>query len=213
MNATAWVVRYVRTAAPAPEALDTAAGQLARFHRARSAGRAPAALTALAAGSTDPLWTASESGAAAAVAGDPELTWTAVCAAAVALADGVRATTAVAVGHEVADRVAAALGPTHSAAGWDVRATAGQLGACAAAGRLCDLDEDTLRHAVGLCATQAAGLTAAAGTDAEALALGKAAANAVEAVLLAQCGFTSSAEPLEGRRGLFAVMSSGTGWR
>jgi 2-methylcitrate dehydratase PrpD len=216
VNATEWTVRFVRAAAPDPAAVATATEQLARFHRARAAGAAPAALTDLAAGSDDPFWTAWASGAAAAAA-NPGLTWIAVCAAASALADDERAVPAIAVGGQVANRVAAALGAAHTATGWDVRATAGGIGAGAATGHLCGLDQDALRDAIGLCATQAAGLTCSAGTDAEVLQVGKAAANAVEAALLGQCGFTAPAEPLEGRRGLFALMSSGaergTGWR
>jgi hypothetical protein len=215
VNATEWIVRFVRSAEPDTAAVAAAAEQLARFHRARATGRAPAALTDLVAGSDDPRCTAWLSGAAAAA--DPELTWVAVCAAAAALADGERAATAVAIGYQVADRVATALGPAHQAAGWDVRTTAGVIGAGAAAGWLSGLDGNALRDALGLCATQAAGLASSAGTDAEALQLGQAAGNAVEAALLGQCGFSSSAEPLEGRRGMFALMSTGpecgTGWR
>jgi 2-methylcitrate dehydratase PrpD len=209
MNATEWVVQFVRGADPGAAALTAAAEQLRRFERARETAPAPAALTALGQGSDDPLWTAWLTGAAAAGAEDPGLTWVAVCAAATALADDDRAVRAIALGYEVATRVAAALGAAHTARGWDVRATAGAIGATAAAGSLCDLDEHALRDALGLCATQAAGLISSAGTDAEAVQLGKAAANAVEAALLAGCGFTSSAEPLEGRRGLFALMSAG----
>lgn len=209
MNATDLIVHCVRSSTPTPEAVAMAAEQLDRFRRARDTGQPPASLAAIAATEKDPLWTAWLS--AATVAGvDPSLPWIAVCAAAAALAEGERAATAVAIGTEVADRVAAVLGPTHTAAGWDVRATAGVVGAGAAAGWLCGLDDDALRAAIGLCATQAAGTTAAAGTDAEALQLGKAAANAVEAALLGQCGFTSAAEPLEGRRGMFALMSTGS---
>jgi 2-methylcitrate dehydratase PrpD len=58
---------------------------------------------------------------------------------------------------------------------------------------------------VGVCATQAAGLRAAVGTEAGPLQAGKAAFNAVEAALLAREGFTGPAEPLDGRRGLFAL--------
>ena len=209
MNATAWIVRTVREAAPDPAAVTAAAEQLARFRQARAAGRAPEALTRLAAASTDPAWAAWESGAAAAAAAGAALTWIPVCAAVTALGHDDRAATAVALGYRVAERVVRDLGPAHTAAGWDVRATAGTIGAGAAVAWLCDLDEDALRDTLGLCATQACGPAVSAGTDAEPLQLGKAAANAVEAALLAGCGFTSSAEPLEGRRGMFAVMGSG----
>jgi 2-methylcitrate dehydratase PrpD len=208
MNVTEWITQFVRDATPDAAALTEAAEQLARFHRARAAGAPPAALNRLAADSGDPMWTAWVCGATAAAAG-PERTWVAVCAAATALGESEHAVPAVAIGSQVADRVAEALGPMHTAAGWDVRATAGGIGAVAAAGWLYGLDQDALRHALGLCATQAAGLACVEGTDAGALQVGKAAANAIEAALLGQCGFTSSAEPLGGRRGLFALMTTG----
>ena len=47
-----------------------------------------------------------------------------------------------------------------------------------------------------------------AGTDAALLQVGKAAFNAVEAAQLAGLGFTSSREPLDGRRALFPLFSS-----
>jgi 2-methylcitrate dehydratase PrpD len=69
------------------------------------------------------------------------------------------------------------------------------------------LPEDQLRHALGIAATQAAGLRAADATDAGPLQAGKAAFNAVEAAFLAQAGFTSSRDPLAGRRGLLALLA------
>jgi len=82
---------------------------------------------------------------------------------------------------------------------------AGAVGAGLAAGVMLRLPDDRLRAALGVCATQAAGLRAAAGTEAGPLQAGKAAFNAVEAALLAREGFTAPAEPLDGRRGLFAL--------
>ena len=79
------------------------------------------------------------------------------------------------------------------------------VGAGLAAGVMLGLPEAELRNALSLCATQAAGLRAAAGTDAGPLQAGKAAFNAVEAALLARAGFTGATEPLDGRRGLFAL--------
>jgi 2-methylcitrate dehydratase PrpD len=70
------------------------------------------------------------------------------------------------------------------------------------------LAEPQLRAAIGIAATQAAGLTVAEGTDAWPLQAGKAAFNAVEAARLAQAGFTSSSQPLEGRRGLYALFGA-----
>jgi 2-methylcitrate dehydratase PrpD len=212
MQATARVVEFARTATPPPDALAAAADQLDRFRAASATGAGSAAavaLTGIAGGNDDPLWMSWISGTAAASAADDSVAWVAVCAAADAVGeDDARTVAATAVGYEVAERVAEALGSTHQEAGWSVRATAGVIGAGAAAGRLMGLSESALRDTIGLCATQAAGLRGAAGTDAEVLQVGKAAGNAVEAALLGANGFTSAAEPLAGRRGMFALMST-----
>jgi hypothetical protein len=137
----------------------------------------------------------------------------AVCVAALAVTEARAATAsgigdAIAIGLEVSARVSAALGPAHRAAGWCPDTTAGVIGAGAAAGRVLGLSPRQLAHTLGICATQAAGLAAAASTPAGHLQEGKAAANAVEAAFLAEAGFTSSTAPLAGRRGLLALMSS-----
>jgi hypothetical protein len=89
--------------------------------------------------------------------------------------------------------------------GWSSGTVAAAIGAGVTAGLLLGLTEPQLRAAVGICATQAAGLATAEGTPAFALQVGKAAFNAVEAALLARSGFTGPGEPLDGRRGLFAL--------
>jgi 2-methylcitrate dehydratase PrpD len=89
--------------------------------------------------------------------------------------------------------------------GWSSGTVAAVVGAGVTAGLLLGLTPPQLRAAIGICATQAAGLRAAAGTDAFALQVGKAAFNGVEAALLARAGLTAPAEPLDGRRGLFAL--------
>lgn len=124
----------------------------------------------------------------------------AVCAAATALGDDCSA--AVAAGVAAAALVESRLpGET----GWSVPAISAVIGAGVAAGVMMRLPEPVLRHALGICATQAAGLRAAAGTDAGQLQAGKAAFNAVEAAQLAGLGFTSSPDPLDGRRALLAL--------
>jgi 2-methylcitrate dehydratase PrpD len=144
--------------------------------------------------------------AAAAMAGTVALdTETAiVCAAAAALGDN--CAEPVAIGLDVTGLVAAGL-PDAAARGWSVPVISAAVGATVAAGLMLGLPEPQLRAAIGIAATQAAGLAAAEGTDAAALQAGKAAFNAVEAAQLAAAGFTSSAQPLEGRRGLYAVFS------
>jgi hypothetical protein len=133
---------------------------------------------------------------------DPAVT-TVVCAAASALGDD--CSVAVAAGLAAATLTGAGLA---TAAGWSVPVVSAAIGAGLAAGLMLSLPEAQLRSALGICATQAAGLRAAAGTDAAPLQAGKAAFNAVEAAQLARLGFTSSREPLDGRRALFPLMSS-----
>ena len=110
---------------------------------------------------------------------------------------------ALAVGREVAARLTRAL--TFDPA-WDAAAVASGIGAAAAAARAAGLDPVSAQHAIGLAATQAASLGVVTGTPAAALGCGKAAADAVEAALLARHGFTAASASLEGRRGLAAVM-------
>ena len=126
-----------------------------------------------------------------------------VCAAATALGDDCSA--AVAAGLQAAALTAAGLA---TAVGWSVPVVSAAVGAGLAAGLMLGLPEAPLRSALGICATQAAGLRAAAGTDAAPLQAGKAAFNAVEAAQLARLGFTSSREPLDGRRALFSLFRS-----
>ncbi len=89
--------------------------------------------------------------------------------------------------------------------GWSPGTVAAVIGAGVTAGLLLGLTQPELRAAVGISATQACGLAAAAGTPAFALQVGKAAFNGVEAARLARAGLTAPDEPLDGRRGLFAL--------
>jgi 2-methylcitrate dehydratase PrpD len=116
---------------------------------------------------------------------------------------------AIAVGSAVADAVAAALDSTSVADRWSRQSVAGVVGAGAALGRLMKFDDDRLRHLLGLCATQAAGLRALDATETGTMQIRKAAADAVEAAQLVAHGFTSSAAGLDGRRGLLALMAPG----
>lgn len=141
--------------------------------------------------------------------------WTAVTATVDALQDvsnEAEVPAAIAVGTAVAEQVAAALRSAEAAARWSHRNVAGLIGAGAAAGRLLRLDETALRHLIGLCATQAAGLASADGTDVGTIQTAKSAADAVEAAILARHGFTSSADGMSGRRGLFGVLAPEAEW-
>jgi hypothetical protein len=137
--------------------------------------------------------------------GDAPIVAAALAASALAGRGETDAIEAIAIGREVAARLEGAL--TLDAPRDAVAAIAG-IAAAAAAARAARLDADAARHAIGLAATQAAGLSVVEGTQAAALACGKAAADAVEGALLARHGFTAASASLEGRRGLAALMGS-----
>ncbi|MPZ87737.1 MAG: MmgE/PrpD family protein [Nitriliruptorales bacterium] len=130
-----------------------------------------------------------------------------LAAAAHAEATGADAMAALVAGVEVALRVGNGVCPEHFDLGWHLTGTAGHIGAAAAASRAFGLDPDSTRVALALGATQAAGLTAANGSMTKGFHPGKAAADGVEAALLAQQGYTGPAEPIEGRRGFANVAS------
>ncbi|MGV9797026.1 MmgE/PrpD family protein [Mycobacterium sp. NPDC003449] len=212
MTVTDELVRFIGTAAPPPAALAEAGNQLREIRRlVRISG--DAVKDAYPAGpptATNRAWRTAITAAGA----DG---WPAVGAAVVALHRGSTTATAdaqaaTAIGTAVADQLRTALRSTTSAERWSHRSVASVLGAGAGAGRLLRLDEAQLRHLLGLCATQAAGLADADETGTGTLQLAKAAADAVEAAVLARHGFTSSVDGLGGRRGLFEVLAPGAVW-
>jgi 2-methylcitrate dehydratase PrpD len=169
--------------------------------------------------SRNPAWTAWLTGAAAAAAageaGENSKTapvhhaWLAVFAAGLALSGSPERLPAGMTVHAAVDAgmSAAALVETglDDWGGWSPGTVAATIGAGVTAGLLLGLTGPRLRAAIGICATQASGLAAAEGTQALALQVGKAAFNGVEAAMLARAGLTAPAEPLDGRRGLFAL--------
>lgn len=114
---------------------------------------------------------------------------------------------AVAVGVEAGTRVLAALDSDEYRARWNVASSIGVLGATLAVARLIKLDAARTQHALGVAATQAAGLARNAGKAMEAIEIGKAAADAIESALIAKHGFTSAVASIDGRRGLAALMA------
>jgi hypothetical protein len=144
----------------------------------------------------------------AAPSGAPAVGVEAADAAGVTAAVGAGVTAAVGAGVRAAALVESRLVSLTDPGGWSLPAVSAVIGAGLAAGLMLGLTPAQLRCTLGICATQAAGLHAADGTDAGPLQAGKAAFNAVEAAKLAELGFTSSGEPLDGRRALFALFSA-----
>jgi 2-methylcitrate dehydratase PrpD len=111
-------------------------------------------------------------------------------------------------GYELAARVSNALYPEHYDAGWHMTGTTGPLASATVAIRLLGLEGVTATHCLSIAATQAAGHREQFGTMTKPFHAGHAAQAGVWAGLLAAGGFTGAPDPLQGRRGMFAVMSS-----
>lgn len=105
------------------------------------------------------------------------------------------------IGSEVCCHVGQWLGRSHYQAGFHQTATAGTFGATAAACRLLDMTQEQTLHALGLAATRASGLTSQFGTMSKPYHAGMAAANGVEAALLAARGFSARPDGIECLRG------------
>lgn len=110
-------------------------------------------------------------------------------------------------GAEGAIRIGRVLGAAHYNRGFHQTATAGAFGATMAAGRLAGLDADTMRRALGLCATRASGLKSQFGTMGKPLNAGLAASNGVEAVQLAMLGLSTASDGIFGPQGFVGTHS------
>lgn len=112
------------------------------------------------------------------------------------------------LGFEAESRIGNSVYPSHYDVGWHITGTAGVFGAAVAIGKLIGLSERQMIWAIGLAATQAAGLREMFGSMAKSLHPGRAAQNGYASALLAQAGFTSGERGLEGPRGFAAVQAA-----
>lgn len=111
------------------------------------------------------------------------------------------------LGVEVECRIGKAVYPSHYERGFHITGTAGVFGAAAAAGRLLDLDEQRMVWALGIAATQSAGLKEMFGTMCKPFHPGSAGQNGLKAAFLASRGYTSSNAALEAPEGFMFTYS------
>lgn len=116
--------------------------------------------------------------------------------------------TAFVAGYEFACRVGCLVEPAHYANGFHATATIGSLGAAVACSHLLGLGLPHACEAVGLAATQAAGMKAMFGTMTKPLHAGLAAQGGLRAALLARRGLSSRADVLECHQGFAALHGS-----
>ena len=113
---------------------------------------------------------------------------------------------ALVLGNEVQGRIGLAMSPSHYNRGWHITSTCGVFGAATAIGKLAGLDERQLVWALGIAATQSAGLCECLGTPAKSVSVGNAARNGLWSALLSEKGCDGPAEPLAGVQGFYHAL-------
>jgi 2-methylcitrate dehydratase PrpD len=134
-----------------------------------------------------------------------------VAAAALALAEerelsGAQLLHAVILGVEVACRIGNAVSPGHYARGMHITATCGVFGAAAASAKLLNLGAEGIWSALGIAASQSAGIVENLPTAAKNVAVGNAARNGLLAALLAGEGYSAAPAAIEGPFGWAKAM-------
>jgi 2-methylcitrate dehydratase PrpD len=105
------------------------------------------------------------------------------------------------LGAEVECRIGNGVSPGHYARGWHITATCGVFGAAAASAKLLGLSSNQTAHALGIAASQSAGLVENLPTAAKNIGVGNAARNGLFAALMAQGGYEAAPTALEGPLG------------
>lgn len=126
-------------------------------------------------------------------------------------ADGRQLLASIAIGAEIAVRVAAGINyPVAGKLGWHMPGIVGPFGAAASVGRLLGLDALQMRNAFGLAGSQSAGTWASWGTPTVKFHQARGGASGLIAALLAAQDFKSSAEILAHKDGgILAAYSDG----
>lgn len=112
-------------------------------------------------------------------------------------------------GTEVECRIGAMAGYGHYDKGFHATGTMGTFGAAAAASHLLGLNAQQTANALGMAATQAAGLKSMFGTMTKPFHAGKAAMNGLMAARLAARGFTAATDGIETAQGFAATQAPG----
>lgn len=116
---------------------------------------------------------------------------------------------ALTAGIEAGCKVGLAVWPEHYDIGWHITSTTGSIGAAVAVGKLMDLSEEQMAHAIGIAAVQVVGLREMFGSDTKSFHPGRAAQSGLLAAALAGKVYTSSPQALEANRGWANVVAGG----
>jgi 2-methylcitrate dehydratase PrpD len=134
-----------------------------------------------------------------------------VAASVLALAEAHKCTgrdvlTALILGVDVECRIGNAVSPGHYARGWHITSTCGIFGAAAAAAKLLRLPQEKIAHALGIAASQSAGIVENLPSAAKNVSVGNSARNGIFAALLAQNGYQAAPRAIEGPLGWARAM-------
>jgi len=110
------------------------------------------------------------------------------------------------LGAEVECRIGNAVSPGHYARGWHITSTCGVFGAAAAAAKLLGLDAVATWHALGIAASQSAGIIENLPSAAKNVSVGNAARNGLFSALLVEQGYTAAPAAIEGALGWARAM-------
>ena len=122
---------------------------------------------------------------------------------------GLDVLTAYQVAVEVETKIAEAINPRHYDQGFHSTATIGAIGAAAGAAKLLGLNAEQTQRALGIGASQAAGLRESFGTMTKPFHPGRSAESGVVAAEFAKLGWTSTPIVLEAGRGFFQAAGGG----
>ena len=110
------------------------------------------------------------------------------------------------LGAEVECRIGNAVSPGHYARGWHITSTCGVFGSAAASAKLLGLTAEQTAHALGIAASQSAGLVENLPSAAKNVGVGNAARNGLFAALLAAQGYEAAPASIEGKLGWARAM-------
>ncbi|MEW6439323.1 MAG: MmgE/PrpD family protein [bacterium] len=107
------------------------------------------------------------------------------------------------IGLQVGATIGACAGMDHYMAGWHGTSTIGHMASAAGCASLLRLDENRCAHALGIAGTQSSGLKRVFGTMCKPFHAGRSSEAGLLSALLAERGFTSAEDILEGPHGFF----------
>ena len=114
--------------------------------------------------------------------------------------------TAFILGVEIECRVGNSVSPRHYARGWHITSTCGVFGAAVACAKLLELPAEQISNAIGIAASQSAGIVENLPSAAKNVSVGNAARNGLFAALLAAEGYSASPRAIEGPLGWARAM-------